>query len=434
MASSNGLITAPVSFSDVNSVLGTAHTDLASLCTDKNINPWSKIKPVEPSNGQIVVTPLGLPSQGYANNRSYKTIEENWGLIAVDQNGDRISGAMTLGDISSKWGNCSDSYQYVKKLIDNCTWIGKKPTSACRLTDFNGYDHKAVPFIFDNYTGAITVKTHYGSMDVPLSFFLSGNTGSLTIAELSSYVIGGTTLGDMYLCAVYDGDSQGEVFSNKLSTYYAGDDIDFLLPDLTSDYVYKVYMCLATKQDFWDDCRLFPLPNTSKLHSELTINVDYQNIFANLTLIGISSTNIDNGLSTVDLRNEVYQNPEYYDAYAGAHILGAPSGKGVILKITAKVGPSAITISPSLFQMALNTGTSVSAAVQIVGTNSNCQDHPSTSTSTFNLVANGTYTFYVVATSVVADAVNEIQLSMTVSGHTSEGMQAASPWMNVHTT
>jgi len=35
---------------------------------------------------------------------------------------------------------------------------------------------------------------------------------------------------------------------------------------------------------------------------------------------------------------------------------------------------------------------------------------------------------------VVADNVNEVQLSMSVSGHVQEGMQAATPWMNVHTS
>lgn len=432
MSNANGKIQAPVSIADVQHVLGTNVNDLATLCRLDIINPWSKVKTVEPSYGQVVVTPLGLPSQGYANNRSYKTIEENWGVICVDENGNQIANAMTLTDISNKWGYCGDSYEYVKKLIDNCTWIRKKPTSAFRLSDFAGYDHKAVPFLYDNYNGVITAKTSYSSVDVPISYELSANSGSLTIADFSSYVVGGTTIGDMYLCLVYDGDSQDELFSNKLRTYSAGDSIDFLLESLTSDYVYDSYICLATKQNFWDDCRLFPLPNVPRLHRHLTLDIQYQSIFAELTLTGIGSTNINNGLSTVDLRNVSYQSPSYYDAYSEAHVLNAPSGTGVVLRLTGKIGPHAISVSASLFKLALNTATSVSAAAQIVGTNSNCSTYPSTTATPFSLVANGTYTFYVVATSVVADAVNEIQLSMTVSGHTSEGMQAASPWMNVH--
>lgn len=46
MANSGGKITSPVSFADVNSVLGTRHTSLGLLCTDNNINKWAKYKPV----------------------------------------------------------------------------------------------------------------------------------------------------------------------------------------------------------------------------------------------------------------------------------------------------------------------------------------------------------------------------------------------------
>lgn len=45
MSNANGLISAPVSFADVNTVLGTRHTDLGNLCTDSNINKWSMFKP-----------------------------------------------------------------------------------------------------------------------------------------------------------------------------------------------------------------------------------------------------------------------------------------------------------------------------------------------------------------------------------------------------
>jgi len=46
MAHSNGLITAPVSFADVNAVLGTSITTLSSLCTSDKINIMAMYKPV----------------------------------------------------------------------------------------------------------------------------------------------------------------------------------------------------------------------------------------------------------------------------------------------------------------------------------------------------------------------------------------------------
>ena len=60
MANSGGIISAPVSFADVNSVLGTSHTSLGLLCTDNNINKWAKYKPV-------VDTIINVSSQMDAN-------------------------------------------------------------------------------------------------------------------------------------------------------------------------------------------------------------------------------------------------------------------------------------------------------------------------------------------------------------------------------
>lgn len=42
---STGIIIAPVSFADVNAILGTRHTDLGNLCKDTNIGQWQKYKP-----------------------------------------------------------------------------------------------------------------------------------------------------------------------------------------------------------------------------------------------------------------------------------------------------------------------------------------------------------------------------------------------------
>jgi len=40
MAHSEGIVTAPVGFADVNAVLGTSHTDLGNLCKDTHIGQW----------------------------------------------------------------------------------------------------------------------------------------------------------------------------------------------------------------------------------------------------------------------------------------------------------------------------------------------------------------------------------------------------------
>lgn len=54
MSHSNGKITAPVSFADVNAVLGASHTDLAAICKDSQINKFARYKPISyPSGGLL---------------------------------------------------------------------------------------------------------------------------------------------------------------------------------------------------------------------------------------------------------------------------------------------------------------------------------------------------------------------------------------------
>lgn len=64
MAHSNYGITAPVSFADVNSVLGTSHTDLGNLCKDSHINKWARYKPFS-------APILGLPTESQRQDYYY---------------------------------------------------------------------------------------------------------------------------------------------------------------------------------------------------------------------------------------------------------------------------------------------------------------------------------------------------------------------------
>lgn len=64
MAYSNYRITAPVSFADVNSALGTSHTDLGNLCKDSHINKWARYKPFS-------APILGLPTESQRQDYYY---------------------------------------------------------------------------------------------------------------------------------------------------------------------------------------------------------------------------------------------------------------------------------------------------------------------------------------------------------------------------
>lgn len=116
MAHSNGIITAPVSFGDVNAVLGTSHTDLHALCEDNNINRFAKYKPVRSS----------------------------------------VKGIMTDADfIAAGYGLSAPAAFYANTQNPDATWSYLKPrvnVDWARLPDydFNGYAHNCVcPFGFE---------------------------------------------------------------------------------------------------------------------------------------------------------------------------------------------------------------------------------------------------------------------------------------------
>ena len=114
MAHSNGIITAPVSFGDVNATLGTSHTDLHSLCQDGNINRFSKNKSVR-YNSPAVLAAADFLAAGY--------------------------------------GLSAPAAFYANTQNPDATWSYLKPrtnTDWARLSDFNNYAHNCVcPFGFE---------------------------------------------------------------------------------------------------------------------------------------------------------------------------------------------------------------------------------------------------------------------------------------------
>lgn len=116
MAHSNGIITAPVSFGDVNAVLGTSHTDLHYLCEDNNINRFAKYKPVRSG----------------------------------------VVGVMTISDfINAGYGLSAPAAFYANTQNPDATWSYLKPRANVEYArlpdyDFNGYAHNSIcPFGFE---------------------------------------------------------------------------------------------------------------------------------------------------------------------------------------------------------------------------------------------------------------------------------------------
>lgn len=457
MGYSNGIITAPVSIYDVQRALGSSSPDLGTLCKG-DVNKWSRCKPVEPRNGVAVIKPLVLPSAGVPLYDTFKTLAGNWGVSVFDNSNHEVTGLIPLSALT-QYG--SDSYQQVQGLNANYQWKHIKPWSSFRLTDFNNYNHKAVPFIHTNYGNTVEMYSQQRVIDFYVPFLATENEKSLTFEDMAGWQFSGITLGDLYLCAAWDSsgnvedvDPQGEVFSaNSIASSIGTDGIDMHIPieadDMPSGNVWDVHFCLVAfasgASHTWNNIVGFlPLPSGNMLPSHIQVTAHLQNIFAEMSLVSIGAVRGigTSSLNNFDFRQEsasywstLLADPSLYDVYgqASPRTLYTPSGNGAVLKLTAKVGNVNVpNVSASQVSLRLNTGTNIAAVAQIIGTNSNCSDHPSTSTSTFTLMAGETYTFYVAALDNVADNINEVQLSMSVTGHIQEGMQAATPWMNIN--
>lgn len=138
MSYSNGIISAPVSIDDVKAALGESSNDLATLCKSKNINMWSKYKPVSyPTNVLITKNQLSNCKYGLSPTENDLLIKCIYGYANASDN------------------FLKTSFAAIKE--NNKSWTYNGPTgganSPYRLSDFinsenvsyNGYNHKTVP-------------------------------------------------------------------------------------------------------------------------------------------------------------------------------------------------------------------------------------------------------------------------------------------------
>ena len=186
MAHSNGIITAPVSFGDVNATLGTSHTDLHSLCQDGNINRFSKNKSVR-YNSPAVLAAADFLAAGY--------------------------------------GLSAPAAFYANTQNPDATWSYLKPrtnTDWARLSDFNNYAHNCVcPFGFE-------VSGELGSI---VGLVLYTNSGANIITPS-----GRSWQGDRNL-------SVADILSaNGFGNYYLG----FCIHDLTDQA--SAYVAIVTNK------------------------------------------------------------------------------------------------------------------------------------------------------------------------------------------
>lgn len=162
MANSGGKITSPVSFADVNYVLGTRHTSLGLLCTDNNINKWAKHKPIV-SNTVGVLSEAQLREQNFV--RSGQAIQTFFGL--------KVKNSPSIVDIG-----CHDvSYDYYKPQGGD--------SEKYRLHDFDNYQHNAAPSVYgSNITRTADADATENVITCTVNY--SKTTNGVDILEFSS--------------------------------------------------------------------------------------------------------------------------------------------------------------------------------------------------------------------------------------------------------
>ena len=137
MAHSNdGVITAPVTDSDIKAVLGISNTSLSTWCTSEAVNKWAKWKPVI-FNKMAQLTAANFVSANYGIDLipSWGRADYMFNFLFASQ-ADRQSN-------TNWWPDCDVQ----KQSLSLEYWIWQPPTggstSPYRMTDFENYYHEA---------------------------------------------------------------------------------------------------------------------------------------------------------------------------------------------------------------------------------------------------------------------------------------------------
>ena len=258
MAHSGGIISAPVSFADVNAVLGTSHTDLGALCKDANINKWAKYKP------EGGLTHVGLTTLAMRRTN-------NMGLQPV-----------TISKLKSSTFPYGDSSYDVNAVRAEVQEWSYKPRTVYRLADFancdagtgaQGYNHNASP-CDSNWTDISTTKNHlqeiingtnvtgrFLNFSVSLTNSSSGYINGANDSYLPLSWIDNNTFNSYYLCiAVYVPYNIGGAELNKWLIIAPADvlaNCSSTNTNIMPDLQYNKWLCQALIQSFNKGVRSF---------------------------------------------------------------------------------------------------------------------------------------------------------------------------------
>lgn len=204
MANSNGIITAPGTGTDVQTVLNSQSGDGYTLMRLNNINKWAKYKPVQ-LNADNVDSQLNSDKTWRSDSTWWKAQDGKCGLSYV-----------TYSTAAA-----------AKAAIDNRTtvWSHVKPSAPMRWTDYIQYDHNAIPPVFN--VGSTNARLEAGStLDILIA--TSTSTGlNLRLSDLSAL--------NNYYYSVLIFDSNGNLkmlhsVTKPMADYTDEEDVEMSIP------------------------------------------------------------------------------------------------------------------------------------------------------------------------------------------------------------
>ena len=228
MSISSGLISAPVTNSDINAALGASHTDVASMCCSPYTNIWSKYKSV-PKNKSDTTDELN-------SDKTWKSSATWW----KGNNGN--CGVTYKSDITTVAGARSAINTEMN------IWSHDAPSggvsSPYRVTDFNQY-----------YALAAAPTTQCGASDAQLQ---AGAVLTISVATSmdDGYSLKLNDVGSFenyyYLAALFTKSGTLVLLhtsSQKVGQYAAGETIEITIPYNNGNYGYQGKLTEGTTYD-----------------------------------------------------------------------------------------------------------------------------------------------------------------------------------------
>jgi hypothetical protein len=285
MSYSSGIITAPVSISDVNNVLGAGSTVLSTLCKHANVNRWSKYKPIEYNSA--------------APDRS-----GTWYKGTNGHCGWNYASAMVTNP-----ANIKACYS-----LTNNGWTSEDvPSTYFRLMDFDKYFHNAVPPVSKFYCTAKVSST--GTVDFAAyqgftSDSSDGKAGSLSFADIGVTYNGSlVSISDMYFgIALYYGTTvRGYITATtkgSLLLQATGTSLGLITGRSYTAYPMLSSVCYSTLTTTYTAGCYIALPEVSPATIECVSAESANNLSFTATATYIYSGSTKTGIKvTIDLKN-----------------------------------------------------------------------------------------------------------------------------------